>query len=377
MPPPGTLLYEVMAEELKRKNLAETPAHAVVVGLPRGVSKREATRVLDEAAKRLRCWGVDTDNDEVLVEAVDRGASILLSIHPKRAEVMASLPRGRATVLIPSGLGEKLPSPRERVERLLRLTETALDYGLIPVLDPLLSPPCLGLLDSLVSYREASKLGYPVLAGLGNVYELIDADPTGVIAILSALLVEAGVSVFLVTSESWKARRAHLYAPIAAAMSAVACQRRQPPKDLGLDLLVASEKRPVEEPPSWKPSSILQAEEAERLEFRRDPAGDNIVVARGDGTLAVIHRWPDGRIEEVRGLEPHLLYRVALARGYATRVDHAAWLGFEIGVAYTLSMLGRTYASTTRVRLGVGRDEAIRAFNVLSVNPATRQRGRV
>ncbi|WP_244403936.1 DUF6513 domain-containing protein [Pyrolobus fumarii] len=374
-PPPVVLLREVMADSIAGyQPMGE--AHGVVVGFTRGVTRAEAHTILENASGRFTCWGVDADNDDVILDAVDLGASVVLSVYPGREELLHSLPRGVAVVLIPSGIGEPLPPPRERVERLSRLALDVLDAGLVPVLDPLLAPPCMGLLDSLMAYREASSLGYPLLAGLGNVYELLDADTTGVLALLSVLLVEAGVSVFLVTGESWKARHAPLEAPIAALMASVACHEKRPPKDLGVDLLVAREKRPAPlDPPGWRPGITRDAESVERIPFQRDPAGDNLVEAHPDGRIRVLHKWSDGRVEALEGRDPYALYRAAISLGYVTRLDHAAWLGFEIGVAYALLRLGRTYSTLGGVPRGVTPEDARRALGVLSVNPASHQRG--
>ncbi len=336
-PPPLLILYEWFAARGPYRGGYEP----VVLGFPRGASTREALGVLGES-RLPGCWGVDSDNDRVILEAVERGASLVLSVDPGRRGILHSLPRGTGVVLIPSGLGEPVPPPRVRVERLGRLAEEAVDAGLVPILDPLLSPPCLGLLDSLLAYREASSLlPHPLLAGAGNVYELIDADSTGVQALLATLLYEAGVSVLLVTSESWKARHALGEALVAAEMVCASCPRRAPPKDLGYSLLCAREKRPAPAPEAPRP---LDAHSLERVEFNPDPAGDNIVHTDGE-RLLVLHRWRDGRVEALEARDPETLYRAAIARGYVTRLDHAAWLGMELGRADYARRLGRTYSS--------------------------------
>ncbi len=372
-PPPAIIIYEYFAARGALKGAP--PAHAVLVGFPRGVEANEARRVLG-SSRLPRCWGVDTDNDRVVLDAVDMGASLVFSVDPGRRELLASLPRGTVVTLIPSGLSEPLPPPRERVERLAGLAEEALEHGLVPLLDPLLSPPCLGLLDSLEAYRLASRLGLPMLAGLGNVYELLDADTPGVLALLAALLWEAGVSAYLVTGESWKARLAPLEAPVALSMACGSCPRRMPPKDLGVSLLEARGKRPPRRPePLPEP---LRAEELPRVPFEEDPVGDNLVYAPGDGRIIVVHRWRDGRIEAIESRDPELLLRAALARGYASRLDHAAWLGLEVGRADAYTRLGRGYSSLegqpqppwSRV------EELLAMLQCGSANPATRQRGR-
>ena len=372
-PPPAVIIYEHFAA---RGPLGgHPPAHAVLVGFPRGVGAADARRVL-ESSRLPRCWGVDVDNDRVILEAVDMGASIVFSVDPGRRGLLASLPRGTLVALIPSGLSEPLPPPGERVERLERLAEEALEYGLVPLLDPLLSPPCIGLLDSLETYRLASRLGLPMLAGLGNVYELIDADTPGVLALLAALLWEAGVSVYLVTGESWKARLAPLEAPVALAMACSACPRRLPPKDLGVSLLEARGKRPPR-PPESLPEP-LEAERLPRMPFEADPAGDNLVYAPGDGRIIVVHRWRDGRLEAIEARDPELLLRAALARGYASRLDHAAWLGLEVGRADAYTRLGRGYSSLEGPPDPPWRsvEELLGALQCGSENPAYRQRGR-
>ena len=112
-PPPAAIIYEHFAA---RGPLGgHPPAHAVLVGFPRGVDASEARRVL-ESSRLPRCWGVDTDNDRVILEAVDMGASIVFSVDPGRRGLLSSLPEGTLVALIPSGLSEPLPPPGERVE---------------------------------------------------------------------------------------------------------------------------------------------------------------------------------------------------------------------------------------------------------------------
>jgi dihydropteroate synthase len=81
------------------------------------------------------------------------------------------------------------------------------------------------------------------MMGLSNVYELIDADTHSVIALLTSIAMELGVSVLLVTEESRKSINAVYEVVKTRDMVYRAYIRKSHPIDTGIDLLVIKEKR--------------------------------------------------------------------------------------------------------------------------------------
>ncbi|GAB6148222.1 hypothetical protein JCM10135_07640 [Stetteria hydrogenophila] len=255
-PPPLLVASEVYADSAWYDARAEALARAaegadfVVAGAAGGGGARAALGLASWLAARGIPAGFDYWDESLQAEAVEAGASLVLSLTPDRLDGIPPRLRGAAWfVLVPS---DPRAPWRERVESLVRAASRArgLGYSRV-VVDPVLNPPVHpGALEGLIAARVLSERlppSVPVMLGLNNFYELVDADSTGVVAALAALAVEAGVSLVLVGEESWKARGATLEARLAADMASLAARWRVPPKDLGLSLLTVKEKRP-----SWR-----------------------------------------------------------------------------------------------------------------------------
>ncbi len=251
-PPPVMVASEVYADSTRYDPAREAEsrlgfgADAVVIG---AVSRRGARAALGLASKLSgsSLVGFDYWDEHLQAEAVEAGARLILSLTSDRLQGIPPRLRGRAWyVIVPRN--PRAPW-RERVDELRRAASAAksLGYSRI-ILDPILNPPVHpGALDGFIAARVLSGEcpgDVPVMLGLNNFYELIDADSTGVIAALASLAVEAGVSLILVGEESYKARGATLEARLAADMASLAARWRSPPKDVGVTLLAAKQKRP-------------------------------------------------------------------------------------------------------------------------------------
>ncbi len=172
------------------------------------------------------------------VEVYEAGAAGYMSITLETAgRVPEWLRSMMAFIVIPDGTPR---DPSARAAMLVEAEETLLSMGysrivLDPVAQPLVSP---GLLPSLAAAMEASKtVESPIMLGLENAYELLDADTHAAIAVLVALAAEAGVSIVLVGEHSWKSRGAVLEAKTAAALVGAALKLGTPPKDYPVRLL--------------------------------------------------------------------------------------------------------------------------------------------
>lgn len=251
-PPPVLVASEVYADSDRYDPAREAGARlgsgadAVIFG---ATGDRGARRALGLVARHAGqgLVGFDYWDESLQAEAVEAGAGLVLSLTPDRLDGIPARLRGRAWYVIVPG-NPRAPW-RVRVEDLLRAASRArrLGYSRV-VLDPVLNPPVSpGALDGLMAARALAAEApgdVPVMLGINNFYELIDADSTGVIAALASLAVEAGVSLLLVGEESYKARGATLEARLAADMASLAARWRVPPKDLGITLLSAKQKRP-------------------------------------------------------------------------------------------------------------------------------------
>jgi len=274
---------------------------------------------------------------------------MLLSIAPWTIGWLERRPRGSTVVATP--VGEDLsvpPTPLGRLEELRRVVDAAREKGLNVVADPIVDPPGMGGLGlSVASYFMASREleGVPLLAGIANVYELMDADSHGAIAALVQVYAEAGASVLLATEASPKTRMAVTEAAIAATMTGISLLKRRLPKDMGVSLLYAKEKRP-RPPPRRLPRRPRMTLEAAHLAawkgFRQDPVGTHLLALEDDG-IADYYIGRKGTLKIVARTAQEA-YKAAAYLGLAGDPAHYAYLGYELCKAEHAARMKRSYA---------------------------------
>jgi dihydropteroate synthase-like protein len=358
-PPPVIVAAEAYAPQgagleslvSKAEALAAHGADVLVLGPPMDWSREQVV----EAARRVRestglPVALDTPDAAAAAEAIRRGhACMYMSVGLWNQSVLEELPRGAVVVVVPVGEGYSLPgSPLERVEALRGLVEEARRRGLEPVADPVLDPPGQGSLGlSVTSYYLASREieDTPFMAGLANIYELLDADSHGQVAVLTQLLAEAGTSIMLVTEASHKTRMAVAEAKIAATMTSLSLLKRRQPKDLGIDLLYAKEKRPRSQGrrAPRRPRLRLDATTLSAWQgFRQDRHGSHLIELGPGGRIRDYYIGRKGTIlvEGVRGED---LYRAAAYLRLASEPSHYSYLGYELCKAEYAALMRRSY----------------------------------
>ena len=248
-PPPVIVLSEVYVRscdadeavgEASRRILEG--ADIVALGWDGSVGIECYWRILRAALDRLGPLAADPGRPRLAVEAARRGACLALSVTRSWLPRIPRELRSRAGfVVIPEKLAEAAWDLLAAAVASRRLGFESL------ILDPIALPPLApGLLGRLIEARRLSEAGpgYPIMLGVNNAVELLDADTSGSTAAIVALAAEAGVSVVMVGEESWKARGATWEAWASAAMASLALYWGKPPKDLGVDVLVCKEKKP-------------------------------------------------------------------------------------------------------------------------------------
>ncbi len=232
---------------------ARSGASIIDIGMLAGRSQPE------DAARCVRATRVAVDlpvsidsMDPTEIEAaVSVGAELVLSIDPSNAEQVAEFGLDVAVVVIPTDFGRGIFPTRaeEKVRMLERNVAMAKNLGFKRIVGDLLAsaPVAPGLLEALAAYRMFAQRdpNIPLLLGVGNVTELIDADSIGINALLACIASEIGASLLLTTEASEKTKGSVHELATAALMAFVAKQRRSFPKDLGIDLLVAKRKRAI------------------------------------------------------------------------------------------------------------------------------------
>jgi dihydropteroate synthase-like protein len=279
------------------------------------------------------------------------GVDMLLSVDAGNMREFAEFASDVVVGVLPSNqrLGVFPTSPVERIRALERNIQDAEALGMTRIVaDPvLLSVPALT--ESLVTYREFARRNptTPLLMGIGNVTELVDADSIGMNALLAGIAGEHGVGILLTTESSSKTRGSVRETVQAATMMRLAKARRSPPKDLGVDLLVLKEKVWREEPmavQSLSDVSIFRARPT--ASFTSDSSGNfEITLDRSRQDIVALHYTRSGdRIDlALRGKSAEALYKAIVRQGLVSSYEHAAYLGYELGKAEVALITGKAY----------------------------------
>lgn len=354
-PPPVVVIAEIYVRENDRGNvekaleLLDRGADIIVFGFSSAASTSLVERMLREARREGLdgVFGVDTPSLEVAKKALEEGSCILFSIGSWNISWLDKLSQDTAVVVTPVSDNYTVPSaPTERVETLIANTKKALSKGFKVLADPIVDPPGTGLLPvSVTAYFLSSRsIEAPLLAGIANVYELVDADSHGQMAALTQIYVEAGASAILVTEESNKTRMAVSEAAIAATMTSLSLLKKRPPKDLGVSLLYAKEKR-TQQASITTPKTVDRVVDAENMApwqlFRPDRLGSHIIIIR-DGVIEDYYIGPRGTMK-IRGRRAEDIYKTIAYLGLASEPTHFAYLGYELCKAEHALIMRKSY----------------------------------
>ncbi len=173
---------------------------------------------------------VDTFHAETMIAACDAGADMLLSVNSSNLELLDRIKC--PLVVIPDFDDEgHLDSLEKNVEAVRRAGRTA-------IADPILAPPLMGFVTSLCRFLEYRSRypEVPMLMGAGNVTELLEADSTGVNALLAACLYETGVDYVLTTEVAEWARGTVRELSLACRIMATAGARNSLPRRISRGL---------------------------------------------------------------------------------------------------------------------------------------------
>ena len=294
---------------------------------------------------------LDTMDAGAAEAGVQAGADMLLSVDAGNMREFAAFAADVVVGVLPSNqrLGVFPKSPAERIRALEHNIEDAKALGMTHIVaDPvLLSVP--DLTESFVAYREFARRNptTPLLMGIGNVTELMDADSIGVNALLAGIAGEHGVAILLTTEASSKTRGSVRETVQAAMMMRLARARGTPPKDLGVDLLVLKDKVWREEPVtarSLADAPVISARPT--ASFISDAAGNfEIALDRVRGDIIALHYKRAGdRVDlTLKGKSAVTLYKAMARHGLVSSVEHAAYFGYELGKAEMALITGKAY----------------------------------
>ncbi len=350
-PPPTLLLLEVNVDREddflgKVRRALEAGFGGFVVGCGTTCGRADP---LARATSRVRELvgdlpvGLDVSNPGELTPDLVEGVDLVMNVSARDVDRVARvLGSGKGVVVIPEDISSfevALSSVKLAVERLEEVGVRKV------VVDPLVKPPGLGLAESIARFHHFRRsLSYPHLFSTANVYEMIDADSHGIVALLLSLALELGASAVLATEESDKAFGVVEEHAVARLMAYSSMARRSPPKDLpyGADLLVLKEKRL----PTAKPPEVgTPVKRVTTVPYTPDPRYFvRIYVDHSRGEIVVdVHDATSGKVlARYAGAEATSLTR-AVVRDVELTPEHSAYLGYELCKAELALKLRKGY----------------------------------
>ncbi|MEM2904787.1 MAG: dihydropteroate synthase-like protein [Candidatus Bathyarchaeia archaeon] len=331
-------------------------ADIVDLGMQAGESRpRDAARAVRAVRSISDCpISIDTLNVAEIEAAVEEGVDLILSVDGGNLADVAKLASDVAAVLIPADhvQGRFPKKPMERVAFLQTLLAKARALGMRHLIaDLILDVPCSpGIVPSLAAYAAFAEMNptVPLLFGVGNVTELMDADSVGVNALLAAISAELGGGILLTTENSDKTRGCVRELATASKMMALARRRGSAPKDLGLSLLRYHEKKAKEELYDPRGEDAVKVIETDGTQgFQMDPKGYfRVQLDRESGQLVAAHFRPGETASAdviLKAKRAEALYKAIVDQGLLSTLDHAAYLGLELGKAELALKTGRSY----------------------------------
>ena len=288
---------------------------------------------------------VDTSIPSEIDAAIESGADMVINIDLTNIDKVNRVERSVAVVVIPRDLDGNIPSdPMERAKLLEKAVEKAKSRGFEKVFADAILEPFGSTFKSLLAYYMFKQMHreIPMLIGIGNVTELIDADSVGVNASMIMLAQEVGASIALVVEKSAKAQGSTLEAKIASQMAAIAHYKHSPPKNLGISLLILKDKKRVFDEPRKDYDEVVYASD-ENKPYKLDPMGVfRIRVNHDDGYIEALYIGRKGRIL-IRGRSAKAIRQEIASRGLVSEISHALYLGYELAKAEIALMLGKNY----------------------------------
>ena len=360
-PPPIRVISEITeAHLLNEEELIKTVqrrveegADIVGLGFQPNVANPEEVKNLVRLIKREFDFPLMLDSiiPSEIIAGVEAGADMIMSLEAGNIRKVADKIKEIPAVVIPydsrrnffaRNFKDKLKLLKMNVRRAFKNNIKNLIAD--PVLEPINLSGSSGTFQSLRAYymfkREYREM--PMLMGLCNVAELIDADSIGINALLTMLAAEIGVALVLIVEKSIKTAGSTAETKIAAQMATIARERKTSPKDLGLHLLMFKDKRLVETKLNLNDAVVIEADE-ESKEYPQDPVGFfTLKVNHEDKRIEVLYSGKKGKIL-IRGRTASSIYHEILRRGLLSMLSHALYLGVELGKAEEALRTGKNY----------------------------------
>ncbi|NPA22734.1 MAG: dihydropteroate synthase [Crenarchaeota archaeon] len=213
-----------------------------IAGEPRPENVRKIVKELANVLPSRVGISVDSLVPSEIQAGIEAGADLILSVMRGSFEKISDLDlRGIGLVVIPDNPYMSVDDMRKYFEEMCSIISRK---DAVPIVDPLLSPPLMGFVESLCRYRSIRENldQVPMLMGIGNVTELVDADSSGVNALLAVTCAELEIDLVLTTEASIKTLGSVGELKRAFHMVTAARLLSKYPKDMSTNVLVCKRK---------------------------------------------------------------------------------------------------------------------------------------
>ena len=274
---------------------------------------------LEDSVRALKGEGLRVSVDSIdageLLRGGRAGADYLLSLTLDTLWIADEVPS--TPVLIP-----RTPADEASLHAAI---ESMQQRGRTFLADPILDPIPFGLVASIVRYHRLRER-FPqvaIMMGIGNLTELVEADTSGINALLLGIAAELDVAAVLTTQVSAHARRAVREVDWARRIMHAAARQRTLPKGFSEALMTVHAKHPF---PDTAAEIAATAAQVRDPNFRVQVSPAGLHVYNRDGL-----RLGQGAFE----LWPQL--------GLEGDAAHAFYMGVELAHAEIALRLGKRY----------------------------------
>jgi len=319
-------LEELMEEVLEKKKYIDV----AVIGFPNGHFDVDEVRKKVSKLRDILPVGIDSASTEELIEGVKAGASFVFNLNEENLEKLESIKNLSAFVIAPLSVENK-------ADLTLKIYERAKKIGFEKlILDPILSPPLLGVVDSIIDYKKVREsVSEPMLMGILNVTELIDADSVGINALLTSIAGELGIGNLL-TMENGKTVGSVFEVKKATQMVSISLTQKKLPKNIGVDLLILKDKKKYQE----NPIDIINPEVVKGHEEPKMMDNGFVKITKDDKWIYLT--WYGKERFTIIGDDGLTIGRKLVQRTNINP-EHAIYIGYELAKAEIALKLNKNY----------------------------------
>ncbi len=216
----------------KIKSYIQDGADTIIIGAFSSINYKYLKRILNNI-REIYSIPIGLDASIDILKKFKDDVDILMSFNINNITDNINWIYDKATVLLVNDINNDI------IKKIKDLKRKGMKLILDPIAYPAIYP---GFLNSLIRSKKLSNLGLPIMIGINNVTELMDADTTGTNALATFLSIESGASIILTSEVSVKNQGAVFEIKKAVNMAEESIILKKPPKDLSLNLLGLKEK---------------------------------------------------------------------------------------------------------------------------------------